>query len=45
MSTEIESSNTSGSQEENEDNEGNVAPENKQLNIQLSCVTESSKFS
>ena len=45
MSTEIESSNTSGSQEENENNEEVVVPEIKQLNIQVSCVKESSKFS
>ena len=45
MSTEIESSNTSGSQEENENNEEIVAPEIKQLNIQVSYVKESSKFS
>ena len=45
MSTEIESSNTSGSQEENENNEEIAVPEIKQLNIQVSCVKESSKSS
>ena len=45
MSTEIESSNTSESQEENENNEEIVAPEIKQSNIQVSCVNESSKSS
>ena len=45
MSTEIESSNTSGSQEENENSEESVAPENKQLNIEVPCIKESSMSS
>ena len=45
LSTEIESSNTSGSQEENENSEESVAPENKQLNIEVPCIKESSMSS